>query len=69
MPRKKKSEVVGTVEVPEMVTNTTAEPKTSWDIFDDADQYVRTYSIEVHGANAHALALMYLEGHPKCRIV
>ncbi len=44
------------------------EGKTSWDIYDDAEQYVRTYSIADHGENAEALAKMYVEGHPNCHI-
>ncbi len=36
------------------------------DIYDDADQFVRQYSREVHGDNFAELAESYLIGHPTC---
>jgi hypothetical protein len=43
-----------------------AKPVTEIHIYDDADQFVRTYSLEVHGENFAELAESYLAGHPKC---
>jgi len=35
-------------------------------IYDDADQFVRTYSLEVHGENFAELADSYIAGHSNC---
>ena len=45
-----------------------AEPKavTEIHIYDEADQFVRTYSLEVHGEHFAELADSYLAGHPRC---
>jgi hypothetical protein len=60
MPRgKKKTEVVGTVEAPEMEVSTSEpvkEAKTSFDVYSPDGGLVRTYTVEIHGENAEALA-------------
>lgn len=76
MPKgKKKAEVIGIAEAPEMVTSGSADPiqpqdptpvgatkgaglkkKTSFDVYNPDGGLVRTYSVEIHGENAEALA-------------
>lgn len=43
-------------------------PKTSFDIIGEGGGLVRTYSFEVHGENAEALANEFVSGHPGTKI-
>jgi hypothetical protein len=36
------------------------------DIYDEANQFVRTYSFADHGVNFADLADQFIAGHPKC---
>jgi hypothetical protein len=62
MPKKKSSDT----DEPEQILETDPISSDAIDIYDEADQFVRQYSREVHGDNFAELAESYLTGHPKC---
>ena len=82
MPKKKTTPIkeVSQETTPETVDNVnTTQPteaqtlnktaKTSFDVIAEDGGLIRTYSFEIHGENAEALANEFVAGHPGTKIV